>query len=358
MAKKVYRDSSFMMKELKRFLAGATVTLFASMCILAYLAPFFYTLSTSLKDQGQISHPKSPLWPATTSSFEYEGEFYDLYEVEVEGEIKQLALINKGREQSEFVDPQNAAAGLIVWEGKWRQLEPVWNFSPRFENYKMVWNLEGQDFTFMRWLFNSFAIAAIGIIGTLVSCLAVAYGFSRFRIPGKNILFIILVATIFLPRTVITVPLYAVFTRIGWVGTWLPLIVPHFFANAYNVFWMRQYFMTIPREMDEAAMIDGAGPLRILFSVIIPQAWPAIVSTALFHMVFAWKDFFEPLIYLSTKPELQPISVGIQQFNALYGQKPHLIQTAAILGLAVPVLIFFFAQRVFMQGMVFTGVEK
>jgi len=124
------------------------------------------------------------------------------------------------------------------------------------------------------------------------------------------------------------------------------------------VFWLRQYLMTIPREMDEAAMIDGAGPLQILWYVIVPQLMPAIITVALFHMVFAFRDYFEPLIYLSTRPELQPISVGIQQFNAIFGQRPALIQTVALMGLVLPVLIFFLAQRAFTRGIVFTGVEK
>ena len=105
-------------------------------------------------------------------------------------------------------------------------------------------------------------------------------------------------------------------------------------------------------------MIDGASPFQTLWHVIIPQARPAIVTVTLFHMVFAFKDFFEPLIYLSTKPELQPLSVGIQQFNSLYGQHPQLIQAAALIGLSIPVVIFFLAQRVFMRGLVFTGIEN
>ena len=101
-----------------------------------------------------------------------------------------------------------------------------------------------------------------------------------------------------------------IFTWLGWNGTWLPLIVPHFFANAFNVFLLRQYFMTIPREIDEAAMIDGAGPFRILRSVIVPQSIPAITAVTLFHFFFAWNDFFVPLLYLANKPELQPLSIG------------------------------------------------
>jgi multiple sugar transport system permease protein len=168
----------------------------------------------------------------------------------------------------------------------------------------------------------------------------------------------ILIATIILPRQVTLVPTYVFFDRIGWTGTWLPLIVPHFFANAYNVFLLRQFFQSIPKEMDEAAMIDGASPLRTLVSIIVPQAWPALVAVALFHFVFAWNDYFEPLIYLLGKPELQPISVGIQQFNFIYDKEPHLIQSTALMGLVLPIILFVLAQRFFMQGIVVTGVDK
>jgi multiple sugar transport system permease protein len=149
-----------------------------------------------------------------------------------------------------------------------------------------------------------------------------------------------------------------VFLALGWVGTWLPLIVPHFFANAYNVFLLRQYFLTLPRELDEAAMIDGAGPLRILRSVIVPQAIPAIVAVSLFHFFWAWNEYFLPLIYLQSQPDLQPLAVGLARFNALYSQEPTLIQAAAILAMALPIAVFFVAQRAFMRGVVITGVDK
>jgi multiple sugar transport system permease protein len=154
------------------------------------------------------------------------------------------------------------------------------------------------------------------------------------------------------------VPTYTFFMKINWVGTWLPLTVPHFFANAYNVFLLRQYFMTIPRELDEAAKIDGASPLKILMSVLVPLSWPVIVAVALFHLVFAWNDYFGPLIYLSTKPELQPIAVGLSFFNGIWGSRPPLIQAAALLALILPVIMFFVAQKMFIQGVVITGVEK
>ena len=167
-----------------------------------------------------------------------------------------------------------------------------------------------------------------------------------------------MLATIILPFQVTLIPSYAVYLQLGWVGTWLPLIVPHFFANAYNVFLLRQYFLTIPRELDEAAMIDGAGPLRILTAVVVPQAKAAIVAVTLFHFFWAWNEYFLPLIYLQSQPDLQPLAVGLARFNALYSQEPTLIQAAAILAMALPVAVFFLAQRAFMRGIVVTGVDK
>lgn len=352
------QESSALSRNARNLLGTGTLTLFALIILLAYNSPFAYMISTSLKNRDQISRPNAPLWPAEPATFEYEGEQYEIFRVPTDDGIQEWALVTPRRQESRFVDPENPEAGLITWQGQWRQLEPAWQARFQWSNYRDVWELPSRDFGFETWLLNTFAIAALGIIGTLISCTLVAYGFSRFRIPHKGLLFVILISTIFLPRIVLTVPMYALFVRIGWVGTWLPLVVPHFFANAYNVFWLRQYFMTIPRELDESAMIDGANPLQVLWHVILPQAKPAIVAVALFHMVFAFKDYFEPLIYLATTPELQPLSVGIQQFNDLYGQRPELIQTAALMGLFVPVLVFFLAQRVFLQGVVFTGVEK
>jgi multiple sugar transport system permease protein len=192
----------------------------------------------------------------------------------------------------------------------------------------------------------------------LFSCTLVAFGFSRFRFPGRDLLFIVLISTIFLPVAVTIIPTFTFFQRIGWVGTWLPLIVPAFFANAYDVFLLRQYFMTLPRELDEAAMIDGASPLRVLWSVIIPQSYPALMAVTVFHIVFAWNDYFGPLIYLSTNRDAWPISIALSTFNSIYGQRPQLIQAGALMALIAPLILFVLAQRFFVQGIVITGVEK
>jgi multiple sugar transport system permease protein len=238
--------------------------------------------------------------------------------------------------------------------GRWRQLEPVYELDPTFENFPNAWN----SINLGRLFRNTTFIAVAGTIGTLLSSIAVAYGFSRFRIPGIGIIFLVLISTIILPRQVTLIPTYIFFRTIGWGGTWWPLIIPHFFANAYNVFWLRQFFRSIPRELDEAATIDGASPLQTLIYIIVPQSLPAITAVAIFHFFFAWNDFFEPLVYLQGKEELYTISIGLTQFANIFGVERSMAMAAALMTVALPVVIFFFAQRAFMQGIVVTGVEK
>jgi multiple sugar transport system permease protein len=331
------------------------VTFFAVVVLAAFLSPMLRTVTTALKSTDQITEANSPLWPADPATFELEGEVYDVYHVPLpDGATQDLALVTKGRQESEFIDPADPTAGLITWQGSWRALDRSWELAPKWQNFADVWDI----IDFPRLLFNTIALAVIGMTGTLVSCTLVAYGFARFRFRGRNALFLLLLSTIFLPAAVTLIPTYTIFVKIGWVGTWLPLLVPAFFANAYDVFLLRQYFLTLPRELDDAAKIDGAGPFKILTQIIIPQSWAVIVAVAVFHLVYTWNLYFEPLLYLSSKPELQPIATGLAAFNSIYGSSPELVQAATLMTIIIPMAVFFVAQRAFMRGIVITGVEK
>ena len=348
-------NSAWFTKQLGIYGGSALITLFTLLLVTAFLVPFAYSALTSIKDGDQIIRSaRGNVFPVDPVTFTYEGEELEVYEVPLETGTVELARLSGTRRSSLFIDPANPDAEPIEWEGFYGALQPVEELAPRWDNFGTVW----EEINFPLLVRNTLAIAIFGVIGTLMSSISVAYAFARFPIPYKRPLFFILISTIILPTQVTLIPTYTLYARIGWVGTWLPLIVPHFFANAYNVFLMRQYFLTLPKELDEAAMIDGAGPFRILVSIIIPQSWPVIVAVSLFHIVFAWNDYFAPLIYLLGKPELIPISIGIQNFNFQYGARPHLIQATALMGMAFPVIVFFFAQRVFMRGVVVTGVEK
>jgi ABC-type glycerol-3-phosphate transport system permease component len=190
----------------------------------------------------------------------------------------------------------------------------------------------------------------------LLSCTFVAYGFSRFRARWLNVLFLLLLSTIMLPSQVRLIPIYVLFQRIGWIDTLLPLIVPAFFANAYDVFMLRQFFMTIPFELDDQAKIDGANPIQTMIYVMLPQARPALIAVAIFHFLYAWNDFYEPLIFLHTQDHWT-MAVGLQTFNALYVNNTHLIMAASIVMIIPPIVLFFMAQRVFTQGVVFRGFK-
>ncbi|MDQ3870688.1 MAG: carbohydrate ABC transporter permease [Chloroflexota bacterium] len=330
------------------------LTFVAVVLVAAFLSPMLRSVSVALKSPEQVTQPGSPIYPASPATYSYQGRAYDVYKVPLDGGVRDLALVRKGRSESEFVDPAHPEAGRIKWKGAWRTLEPAWQFSPTWSNFTEVWDL----IDYPRLLFNTIALALLSTIGTVISCTLVAYGFARFRFPGRGLLFTLVIATIFLPAAVTLIPTYTIFVKLGWVGTWLPLIVPAFFANAYDVFLLRQYFLTIPRELDEAAAIDGAGPFRTLISVIVPQAWPVIIAVTIFHIVYSWNDFFAPLIYLSARPDLQPLAVGLSRFQGIHYTNPGLVQAATLMTLVIPVVLFLIFQRVFMRGVVITGVEK
>jgi len=349
-----FGDGGPISRSYRRFLGRASLTMFALIILSAYLLPLLYMVTAAFQPAGQANTPGAPVYPAAAVTAVYQGETYPIYAVPIDGTTRNLMLVEKGRESSTFVDPNDPTATPIEWQGRWRTLNQAWTFAPQLENFTTVWS----QLNFPRLLFNTAAIAILSTIAAVISSALVAYGFARFRFPGRNVLFIVLIATIILPFQVTLLPTYVLFTKLGWNGTWLPLIIPHFFANAFNVFLLRQYFLSIPRDLDEAAMIDGASPFRVLRSVILPLSVPALVAVSLFHFFFSWNDFFLPLLYLSGKPDLQTLPIAIQQYNALYYTQPNLIQMSALMTMAIPVVVFFLAQRAFMRGVVVTGVEK
>ena len=341
-------------RRLKTWSTTLIVTLVGLTVLTAFLMPLGYMLATAFKHDSQLALQNAPWYPAEATTYNYQGKDLPLYNVPTSDGTKQFALVHGYREDSDFVDPQHPELGVFNWQGRYRVLDPVYHFAPTWDNFVKAWDQVQFGLLFR----NTLVIAIISTIGTLISCILVAYGFARFHVPGKNILFIILISTIVLPPQATIIPLYIIFTKLGWTGSWLPLLVPAFFANAYDVFLLRQYFMSIPRELDEAAMIDGAGPFRTLVSVIVPQAIPAITAVTLFHFFFTWNLYFEPLVYLVGKEDLYPISVGIAKFVSTFSIYPGRAMATAVMTLILPALIFFFAQRQFMQGIVVTGVEK
>ena len=336
------RGQSYLMKGITTLLlaAGAAVI----------MIPFLYLLSTSVKDRDQLRQSPPPLIPMAASTVEINGQDEPLYHVSVNGQQREMALIkNRPGGKGLFVDPNNPGQTieLVIAEQT-----PLKHLEIHLENYPEAL----RKMNFNRLLLNTLLVTFLGMAGMLLSCSLVAYGFSRFRAPGLNVLFILLLSTIMLPSQVRLLPTYVFFTKLGWVDTLLPLIVPQFFANAYDVFLLRQFFMTIPLELDDAAKIDGASPFQTLMYVILPQSRPALITVAIFHFLFAWNDFYEPLIYLHS-PEHWTLAVGLQTFNALYAVNTNYIMAASVILILPPIILYFLAQRIFTQGVVFTGVK-
>jgi multiple sugar transport system permease protein len=230
---------------------------------------------------------------------------------------------------------------------------PVWwPAQPRWLNY-----VEALTYLpFGRYALNTLIIAAASIVGHLLSCSLVAYGFARLRAPGKGYLFILLLSTLMLPYPVIMVPLFIIFARLGWINTFWPLILPTFFGNAFYIFLLRQAFMQVPAELEDAAHMDGANLLQVLRHIILPLSTPALATVAVFTFQASWNDFLAPLIFLHDQ-EHYTLMLGLSFFRGSYQiQWAYLLAASLVIVLPV-VLLYFAAQRAFVEGLAVGGVK-
>jgi multiple sugar transport system permease protein len=210
---------------------------------------------------------------------------------------------------------------------------------------------------FWTYLGNTLILCLFTVIGTAVSSAVVAYGFSRIDWPGRDKVFLVVLGTMMIPFPVVMVPLYSLFKDLGWIGTLRPLWVPAFFAGAFNVFLLRQFFRTIPRELSEAARIDGCSEFRIFLQVIVPLAKPALTVVALFQFLYTWNDFLGPLIYLTDDKDYT-LALALQSFQSQQGGTQwHYLMAASTLVVAPIILLFFLAQRTFIEGVSMSGLK-
>jgi len=209
---------------------------------------------------------------------------------------------------------------------------------------------------FARYLLNTLLICALVVLGTILSCSLVAYGLTRIRWRGRNALFYLVIGTMMLPFQVTMVPMFVVFAKLGWVDTFLPLTVPAFFGNAFFIFLLRQFFLTIPPELTDAARIDGCSEIDIYRRVVLPLAKPALATVGLFAFMNTWNDYIGPLIYLSDASRYT-LSLGLATFSSQYGSYPGMLMAVTTV-MTVPIIILFFlAQRTFIQGITLTGIK-
>ncbi|MBI3161553.1 MAG: carbohydrate ABC transporter permease [Chloroflexi bacterium] len=329
--------------------------LFIFFMLFAYLFPLLYMVATAFMEGPQLGDRNAPAYPSRQVRYEYQGKERLVYNVPMPGgETRQLALVIPKQTSSQFIDPQHPDEGLIQWDGSWRKLKGVYEFHPTLDNFKNLF----EALPIPQMVRNTFVMTIISEIGVLLSSIVVAYGFSRFPLPGGNLFFYALIATILIPEKVTLIPTYFFFARVlNWDGSWLPILVPFFFGNAVYIFLLRQNFKSIPKDMDEAAMLDGAGPLRILFQVILPQSWPTVITVSLLHFFYMWNETRQAALYLSVSRDLSPISFGVQSFQSLAPIQNQL-QAGALILMIVPVIVLIISQRYFMRDMVVTGMEK
>ncbi|HTG48172.1 MAG TPA: carbohydrate ABC transporter permease [Actinomycetota bacterium] len=240
------------------------------------------------------------------------------------------------------VMPDSQANTPAMWPHQW-----IWS------NYTSVFSA----IPFFRYTFNTLTIAFLSTVGTVLSCIPVAYALARMRWRGRQVAFVVILSTLMLPYQVTVLPLYVIFVRLHWIPSLKPLIIPSFFGDAFSIFLLRQFFMTIPEELADAARVDGASDWQIMTRVIVPLAKPAIAAVALFNFLYNWNDFFGPLLYVGEDPNRWTLAIGLSEFKALHHVQWNLTMAASVLFMLPIIVLFFLAQRVFVEGITLSGVK-
>jgi multiple sugar transport system permease protein len=326
---------------------------------LFFFIPFLWMLSTSFKSDQDVFRAPPTFIPYDNARVTIDGIEMPLYNVELESGTQALALVKIAEGEGTFIWPDDPAAEPITV--RMRRATPILEPGLRVQNYPDALNRAtrpGMGVNFWTYFRNSLVIATLSIIGTLLSCAPVAYGFARIRWPGRDTVFILVLATMMLPFQVMMIPLYLFFTTtLGWGNTILPLVVPTFFGNGFDIFLLRQFFRTIPEELCDAARVDGASELDIFIQIILPLSKPVLATVAVFTFLYAWNDFTAPLLFL-TSPQNYTMAIGLQDFQGQHTVAWNQLMAASVV-FTIPIIIaFFFAQRSFIQGIKLTGLKE
>ena len=319
-----------------------------------FLIPFAWLVATSLKEDSQMSRFPPEWIPTQQIQGKVNGQNAGLVWLDSGGKRVKAAIIQSfpdGTEQVQALDDpadtrRVSRADVIAI----RSFNPVWknypdalNFLPKDSKYGLL-NLQ-----------NTLIIALMSVIGTVLSSSLVAYSFARLRWPARDWLFGLVLATMMLPDAVTMMPRFLIFRSLHWVDTLYPLWVPSFFAAAFNIFLLRQFFMGIPQELEDAAKIDGCGHFGTYWRVMLPMVKPALAAVSIMTFIGAWRDFMNPLIYISS-PEKMPLSYVLQLFNSAHGGEPGMLMAATTLVMLPVIILFFFTQRYFIEGVTLSGL--
>lgn len=323
-----------------------------------FLVPFAWLVITSLKEDEDMSR-FPPVWiPTQQVKVKLDGKEVGLATAPYQGRRVKVAVLEE-RETGERLLRILEPPGLRGKEftALRSEVKKIKRFAPVWKNYPDALKfLPPETKSGLVFLGNTLWLSALTILGTLLSSSLVAFSFARLRWPGRDTLFVVLLATMMLPGAVTMMPLFLIFRALGWVDTLRPLWVPAFLGSAFNIFLLRQFFLTIPNELEDAAKIDGCSYFGIYWRIMLPLIKPALAAITIMTFMGAWNNFMGPLIYVST-PTRMPLAYALQLFQTAHGGEPGLLMAASTMVMLPVLVIFFFTQRYFIQGVTLTGIK-
>ena len=366
-------------------------------CSIVFIIPFVWVMATSLKPVEQTM-TVPPTWIPKTYYVKFEGKQVEVKKGITTQEPGVIAVVKEGPRKGErlFVPKSQFREGKALLQvqvadrifedyylidiekevgagwvqvvektsGQYAKTGPYWTFVPPqevTERVKFWWDNYAKVFRkipFFNYTKNTLIVCILGSLGVTLSSALVAYGFARIRWPGRDFIFMLTLSSMMIPFAVTMVPLYGVFKAFGWIGTLKPLWMPSLFGGAFNIFLLKQFFMTIPKDLTDAAKVDGCSELGIFFRIMLPLSKPALTVVALFHFMYAWNDFMGPLIFLTNK-DTYTLSLGLQVFQSQQGGTEwHLLMAASAMVILPILIMFFFAQKTFIQGVALTGIKE
>ena len=349
------------------FIANTIAYALLLLGVVLFIMPFLFMVGTALKSVDETAQYPPSLLPHKPVTATYGGREYpvgrlpDGREVLVlgpaAGDTADVWVVGR-KDAATLVKPGGIAITLALIPAKVKSADvtPVKRIGAHWENFKNALTQPGMPF--ILFLRNTLVIVVLTVLGATLSAALCAYGFARLRFRGRQPLFILLLATMMIPGQVTMIPVYILFKELHWINTYLPLIVPAWFGGgAFSIFLLRQFFQSIPFEMEESARIDGCGPLSTWWRIILPLSIPALATIAIFTFMGAWNDFMGPLIYINDTDKFT-LALGLNLFKGQYGtDTPHLMMAATLVVLMPVLILFFVAQKQFIQGIVVSGVK-
>lgn len=323
-----------------------------------FVVPFVWLVTTSLKEEDEtFKYP--PVWiPTRQVKVDIGGQKYPVSEAKIAGRamtVAEIADLEGSKKVRELTNNDTLGKKEFVLAGS--ELTKVRKVAMRWENYSEALDfLPAETHKGLLYVWNTVYITLLSILGTILSSSLVAYSFARLRWPGRDTLFGVLLATMMLPGAVTMIPVFLIFRSLGWVDTLKPLWIPSFFGGAFSVFLLRQFFLTIPTELEEAARIDGCSYFGIYWRIMLPLIKPALAALTIMTFMGSWNNFMGPLIYINS-PEKMTLAYGLQLFQGAHGAEYGLLMAASTLVMLPVLMIFFFTQRYFIQGITLTGIK-